>query len=146
MTCVHATAVCFGRRGILIRGAPGSGKSSLALRLLDAEGFGIGQQALRARLISDDQVEIQRIGSTISLSSPDKLKGLLEIRGHGIVTVKPAKMARLALVVDLMPRDKFERLPDKTTIDVLGLEVLRLTLPEREIAGPARLRAVLNTL
>ena len=70
MTNVHATAIAFGNRGVLIRGAPGSGKSELALRMIDNLGFGRGTKPLRAKLIADDQVLLAREGSEIVMRAP----------------------------------------------------------------------------
>ena len=46
MSLLHASCVAFGDVGVLIRGKSGSGKSSLCLRLIDGEGFGLGTTAL----------------------------------------------------------------------------------------------------
>ena len=72
---VHATSVAMrqGRswRAVLLRGPSGSGKSDLALRLIDAG----------ARLIADDQTELVRAGKAVIASAPARIAGLIEARG-----------------------------------------------------------------
>ena len=60
---------------MLISGPSGSGKSDLALRLLD-RGF---------TLVSDDQTIVRKDGDRLIASAPPTIKGKLEIRGIGIV-------------------------------------------------------------
>ena len=57
---VHATAVAIGGRAVLLRGPSGSGKSDLALRLIDAG----------AELVSDDQSLLERRGDTVVVRAP----------------------------------------------------------------------------
>jgi serine kinase of HPr protein (carbohydrate metabolism regulator) len=130
---VHATAVAFGARCVLIRGKSGSGKSDLALALLalspDAlAAFGHGP--LAAALIADDQVQLARIGGTIRASAPKTIEGLLEVRGVGIVRVpRVLSSAEVALVVDPVPAEEAPRLPDPgVAADLLGIAVPRLAL------------------
>ena len=72
---VHASTVASDGRAVLISGPSGSGKSDLALRLLD-RGF---------TLVSDDQTIVRRDGDRLVASAPPTIKGKLEIRGIGIV-------------------------------------------------------------
>ena len=130
MRRVHATAVAVGRKGILLRGPSGSGKSDLALRLIDGG----------ARLIADDVVEISRQGRLIVLRAPGALKGKMEVRGVGIVAAPAAARANLALVVDLVGSDAVERLPESESVTLLGIKVKRLKLWAFEGSAPAKLR------
>src|SRR5215475_7809711 len=90
---VHATAVAIGGAGVLLTGRPGSGKSDLALRLVDGG----------AALIADDQVMLQRDGDRLIAGFPDaapaELRGRLEVRGLGLMPVAPSAAMPLALVV-----------------------------------------------
>src|SRR4029079_8768067 len=52
---LHASCVALKDDGILILGAPGTGKSDLALRLIDEPGYGAGDELIRGRLVADDQ-------------------------------------------------------------------------------------------
>ncbi|APX12591.1 HPr kinase/phosphorylase [Tateyamaria omphalii] len=87
---VHASAVAVDGRGVLIRGASGSGKSSLALQLM-----GLG-----ATLIADDQTELTRATHGIVLTAPAAIKGQIEARGVGILNAHSVT-APLHFVVDL---------------------------------------------
>ena len=93
---VHATTVALAGKAVLLRGAPGSGKSDLALRLVE-EG---------ASLVADDQTQISRRGGELWATAPAPLKDMIEVRGVGIVRMHALPEAPVALLIDL-----FERLP-----------------------------------
>ncbi|QDH35510.1 HPr kinase/phosphatase C-terminal domain-containing protein [Porphyrobacter sp. YT40] len=95
-----ASAVAIGGRALLIAGAPGSGKSSLALALIDRG----------AGLIGDDAVKLRREGEALIAAPPPNIGGLLEVRGVGIVTLPVARPAPVALLLDLSATPA-ERLP-----------------------------------
>ena len=80
---LHGTCVSVGGEGVLILGDPGSGKSGLALRLIDEPGYGISGVLLRSELVADDQVVVTRDQDRLMASSPTILRGKLEIRGLG---------------------------------------------------------------
>ena len=143
MTNLHATCVAFGRIGILIRGPSGSGKSSLALRLVDAQGYGIGPNKLKAKLVADDQVMVERKGLNVSASTPAALSGRLEIRGLGIVTLEHLKAVNLRLVVDLVPTYSISRMPElaDARVELLGVMLPRLYLDAQTADAAAKLRA-----
>jgi serine kinase of HPr protein (carbohydrate metabolism regulator) len=143
---VHATCIALAGRGVLLRGASGSGKSDLALRLMDAEGYGLGAAPLRAELVADDQVMVERVGETLMASCPASIINRMEIRGLGIVEVKAAGPVALALVVDLVAGAAVERLPldqDRRT-SLLGVSLPRLALDPFTAAAPAKIRAALS--
>ncbi|MGB0681756.1 MAG: HPr kinase/phosphorylase [Magnetovibrionaceae bacterium] len=99
---VHGTALCFDGRGVLLRGASGSGKSDLALRLMQ-RGF---------HLIADDRVDVQVLGGEVIASPPTPLEGLLEVRGLGIFKGPFVAYHALHLVIDLVAANRIERLPE----------------------------------
>ena len=99
MPVLHATCVEWFGLGVLIRGKSGAGKSDLALRLIDAG----------AALVADDQVLLENGVA----SAPARLRGLLEVRGFGIVKLPFAETTAIALTVDLCSADEIERLPDR---------------------------------
>lgn len=140
---LHASCVSIGANGILIRGKSGSGKSDLALRLMDEPGYGISDDLTRAALVADDQVEIRKSGNALLASAPEILQGLLEIRGLGIVRCAAIPSARLALVVDL--DGHADRLPGfgGQTVGFLGLSLPVLYLSSALASAPARVRAAL---
>ena len=118
MTLLHGTVVAVGSRGILLRGAPGAGKSDLALRLI-AQG---------AVLVADDQVRLERLGSRLLAAPPDSIAGLIELRGVGIRRLPFEAPVPLALVVDLVIPEQVERLPDPTTTEIDGVALPLLAL------------------
>jgi serine kinase of HPr protein (carbohydrate metabolism regulator) len=101
MNQFYATAVTYCGFGILIRGPSGSGKSDLALRLID-DGAG---------LVADDQVVIKSVGQELYLSPPDSLSGLIEVRGVGVIKIEYVSDIRLCLIVELDPRNEIQRIP-----------------------------------
>jgi len=125
---LHATAVAVGARGVLIRGAAGSGKTSLAHALLAraaaAGGF--------ARFVSDDRVVVTRVGGRLVLSPPASIAGLAEIRGRGVVAVAHEPAAVLALVVDLVAHA--ERMPEE---EELVERILAVSVPRQPIGSAA---------
>ncbi|MBO0735974.1 MAG: HPr kinase/phosphatase C-terminal domain-containing protein [Alphaproteobacteria bacterium] len=127
---VHGTAIAIERRAILLRGAPGSGKSDLALRLIDGG----------ARLVADDQTELRRVGDRILARAPKTIAGLLEVRGVGILHLDRVNEAQLAMLVDLVPSSEVERLPEKRFEEVLGLAIPLITLAAFEVSAAAKVK------
>jgi HPr kinase/phosphorylase len=136
MIRVHGTAVALDGDGILFRGPPGSGKSDLALRLIDAG----------ARLVADDQTELRRAGERLMMSAPAAIAGRLEVRGVGIVAVSAIASAPLRLVVDLVAPERVERLPEPVFAELLDCRVPLLRLAPFEASAPAKLRLALAAL
>jgi serine kinase of HPr protein (carbohydrate metabolism regulator) len=134
----HGTAICIGERAVLIRGAPGAGKSDLALRCL-----GMAPSALvmaPAQLVADDQVLLSREGQRLRATAPDAIRGKLEVRGLGIVTIPHAASAYLELIADLADPGTIERMPDPPpTAEVMGLTLPLLRLAPFEAAAPIKL-------
>ncbi len=135
---IHASCVVIGSQGIIIRGASGSGKSDLVLRLIDG---------YDATLVADDQVILNLKDGGLFASPPKSLAGKFEIRGQGIVDMAYCTEIRIAAVIDLVPLENIERMPDpdhlKTTLEQVELPCLKLHawLP----SAPARIRAFLKT-
>ena len=133
---IHATAVAIGGRAVLLRGPSGSGKSDLALRLIDAG----------AELIADDQCELTRRGEAIVVRAPATIAGLLEVRGIGIVRLAPCAAAPLALIADLVPPERLERLPELGRETIHGVAVPVLALAPFEASAAAKLRLAMAAL
>jgi HPr kinase/phosphorylase len=133
---VHGTSVAIGGDGILLRGPSGSGKSDLALRLIDAG----------ALLVADDQTVLRRLGSALRMSAPPTLAGLIEMRGLGIVRVPACAGAWLRLVVDLVPEAAIERLPEPRRVALEGIDFPLLALAPFAASAPAKLRLALKAL
>jgi HPr kinase/phosphorylase len=147
-TLLHANCVALGRVGVLILGKPGSGKSDLTLRLIEAAGVGLGRRPIKATLVSDDQVLVKRRGGKLHASPPKAIAGLLEIRGLGIVRLPYRKSMALALAVRLAPAAKIERLPDltKSRLEIAGLTLPLILIDPASASAPARLRAAVAWL
>lgn len=121
---IHASCAARDGHGVLLTGAPGSGKSDLLLRLLDT-GF---------ELVADDQVEVD----ATTACAPAALAGLLEIRGIGIVRLPYAASARLALAVEL---GRGERLPEPRR-HALGVPMV--LIDPASASAPVRVRLALD--
>jgi serine kinase of HPr protein (carbohydrate metabolism regulator) len=121
---IHATAILAGARAILIRGPSGSGKSKLALQLLQAASSG----ALAfTRLIGDDRVIAQAHHGRLLLRPAPSLEGLLEIRGIGIRTLPFEPVGVAGLVVDLAADDA-ARMPGAAQTEIEGIRLTRLAV------------------
>jgi hypothetical protein len=107
---LQASAVAIEGRALLMIGPPGTGKSSLALALIERG----------AGLIGDDAVTLTPKGARLIASPPPNIAGLIEVRGVGLVRLPLAPPAPVALMLEL-GAGPGERLPD--------------ALPRREIAG-----------
>lgn len=142
-TLVHATCVAIGERGVLLMGPPGSGKSDLALRLIDMPGRGIGDAEMTTQLVSDDQVAVTREEDALFAAPPEAIAGRLEMRGFGIVTVAYAARVRLHLAVGLKPAVMIERLPEPQRFELLGLSLPMTVIDAAAASAAARVRSAL---
>jgi serine kinase of HPr protein (carbohydrate metabolism regulator) len=88
----QASCVAISGRGVLIEGPPGSGKSSLALGLIDRG----------ATLVGDDAVLLELRRGRLWALPPPTIEGLLEIRNVGLASL-PAAPASVALVLRFDP-------------------------------------------
>ncbi len=127
-----------GPHGILLRGPSGSGKSDLALRMIDQG----------ARLVADDQCVVSRRGTgaaaRLVARAPAAIAGAIEVRGVGLRDVPSLTEAPLALIVDLVAAEAVERLPNAATEEILGIAVPRLALDPFAASAPAKLRMALH--
>jgi serine kinase of HPr protein (carbohydrate metabolism regulator) len=139
---VHGTCVALGRRAALLRGPAGSGKSDLALRFLFLARR--GPAALDPPgLVADDQVRLTRMGDRVLAAAPESIRGEMEVRGVGIVGVKPVLESELVVVVDLVDAGAVERLPAPGEVQVLGLALPLLRLTPFESSAPMKLALAL---
>jgi len=132
---LHSSTVALDDRAVLISGPSGSGKSDLALRMLD-RGF---------TLVSDDRTILRRLGGKLIASAPDSIKGKLEVRGVGIVEMKTVANVPVALVVELtseiprMPDDDQERLILGAGIPLINVDALTASAPSKVALALERL-------
>ncbi len=131
----HSTAVVIEDFGILIKGKPGSGKSDLALRLIDSG----------ATLISDDLTICKKIGDYLYLYPHSKTKGLLEVREIGIMTVPYVDSIKLTLVVELVEKE-FERMPRTMNCTLLGIKFPKIKIFGKSSSAVAKIKIKLNQI
>jgi len=131
---VHASAVLVGARAVLIRGPSGSGKSRLALELIESGRSGF---LPFARLVGDDRVHLQVAAGRLLVRPAEALAGLIEVRGAGILRLHHEPSAVVGLVVDLAAAA--ERLPDATQEQAVleGISLPRLAVADVTQALPA---------
>ena len=133
---IHASCVAIAGKGVLLLGASASGKSDLALRLIDGG----------ARLVADDRTILRVKNGVLSASAPPSIRGLLEIRAVGIVKLPVRASAPVALVVELGREGA--RLPDRCVWHPPApLKPARfppqIALDAQFASTPARIRAAL---
>lgn len=136
---VHASCVAIDGIGVLLRGRSGSGKSDLALRLIDRG----------AGLVSDDYTDLSRDGNRILARAPAAIHGKIEVRNVGVVSWPALEMAPIALCVTL-DQDPV-RMPElEQTVDFLGIQIATFSLSSSEASAPLKvelaLRAIVDAL
>ena len=129
---VHATCVAIGGRGVLLFGHSGSGKSDLALRLIDRG----------ARLVSDDYTIVTAKDGRLLGSAPATIAGKIEVRGVGLVEMEHERDVPICLAIDL------DRVPDRLpeegeTMTVAGEELPLIGLAGHENAAPIKVEHAL---
>ena len=129
---VHATTVAKDGRGVVIAGRSGSGKSDLALRLID-RGF---------VLVSDDQTMISKTDGKLIASAPGTIRGKIEVRGIGILEMAIAESAAVSLWVELT--NEIKRLPDGEKHKILGIEVPKISLDATTASAPIKVELALG--
>jgi serine kinase of HPr protein (carbohydrate metabolism regulator) len=131
---VHATCVAIKGRAVLISGPSGSGKSDLALRLIDRG----------ATLVSDDYTELTPHGGRLLASPPERIAGKIELRGIGIVERQWVSGVPVCLAVDLAA--PVERLPEPEARQIAGVALPLLRLSALEASAPIKVEAALHLL
>lgn len=130
---LHASTVATDGRAVVIMGPSGSGKSDLALRLLD-RGF---------TLVSDDRTIVRRDGDRLIASAPANIAGKLEIRGIGIVDMESAGEVPVALLVELT--SEIQRLPDENSErPVLGVRLPLVSIDAMTASAPSKVALALD--
>jgi serine kinase of HPr protein (carbohydrate metabolism regulator) len=132
---LHASTVAIGGRAVMISGPSGSGKSDLALRLID-RGFA---------LVSDDRTIVSKDGDALTATSPETIRGKLEIRGIGIVAMPSVENVPLAMIVELT--SDFTRLPDDDRQRlILGVSIPLISVDAQTASAAAKVVIALKLL
>ena len=130
---LHASTVALDGRAVVISGPSGSGKSDLALRLID-RGF---------VLVSDDQTIVKKDGDRLIATAPPTIAGKLEVRGIGIV--ERTESAPIALAVELT--GEIQRLPDDSRERlILGVKLPLISINAAEASAPAKIALALKRM
>jgi serine kinase of HPr protein (carbohydrate metabolism regulator) len=146
---VHATCVELtggGKRaGALLTGPSGSGKSSLALRLVDQPGYGAGgNEPISAQMVADDRVRLFKEGGVLMAAPLPSASGMSEVRGLGVLqSNRSIEPVALAICVEHAESWNIERMPPQRSERYLGLNLPAYRLDFRAPSAPAELRTLM---
>jgi len=124
---LSANALALGEAGLLIRGEPGAGKSGLTHALL-SHARGTGRFG---RLVGDDRIEIESCNGRLIARCHAAIRGMIELRSQGIVTLPFEPAVVVSHVIDLLPPAEVLRYPETGGLEVqiCGAKLPRLALP-----------------
>lgn len=123
----NVSVVAIRGRALMVAGPPGSGKSSLALALIDRG----------AVLVGDDGVSLCAKDGEVWVAPPPNTAGLMEVREVGLATFPLSPGVPLALVLDLgidalrMPETPDQRVIAGRPIPLLGFSARDAVAPLR---------------
>lgn len=138
MLNIHTTCVSIKNRGILLLGAPASGKSDLALRLI------LHHQAI---LVSDDRTDIEIKSNKAYANTPQKIAGMIEVRGVGIQKMPYISGIEIKLAVELVKTYKeIERLPQEEFYEIEGIKIPLIKIYPFEASAPDKIVIKLDSM
>lgn len=112
-THIYASCVEKNGRGILLRGHAGAGKSSFTLSLINRG----------MSLVGDDQIRINNTDGKLIARPAENIKGLLEVRGIGILNLNYSESCEIVYVINLVPGYHSERLPENQEVEIQGVSI-----------------------
>ena len=136
MAQMHASCVAFADLAVLLRGPSGSRKSDLALRLIEAG----------AHLVSDDYVDLNGADGMLLARPPQVIAGRLEARGIGLLTLPYQAPVEVGLIIDLVPREAVERMPEAAFETIEDVAIRKLALYAFDGATVAKIKMFLASL
>lgn len=120
----------------MLQGPSGSGKSDLALRLIDGG----------ALLVADDQVDVTVSDGCVLARPPSATAGRIEARGIGILKAPSTPSTTVAIIIDMVPGEAVERLPEGDFSNVFGVPLPRFRINPFEASAAAKLRLAVANL
>lgn len=134
-TLIHATAVAIDGQGVLLMGASGSGKSDLALRLIDRG----------AALVCDDYCDIIDGSGGPEIHAKPSISGKIEVRGVGVCSIDYVASAPLSMILQLDQSP--ERLPaSDERVDLAGWSVPCAAVVPFEMSAPLKVEILLRRM
>ena len=137
MTVVHASAVFLDGQGVLLLGESGSGKSTVALNLIEKYG---------AELIGDDRIALFVEGAALLARPHENLHGLIELRGLGLLRLPYCAKADIGLAVELVAASQVLRLAPSAYFTHDGVAVPFLRLHGHDPNTPLKIKWALKVL
>lgn len=129
---LHATTVAIDGVAVMIEGASGSGKSDLALRLIDRG----------AVLVSDDQTLVIRVGKTLRARPPSTIAGRIEVRGIGIIAMPHVEDVPVGLLIRI--NGAIERMPERRARKIAGIDVRQFAVDPFHASAPIKVELALR--
>ena len=139
MILAHGTCISIDGAGVLLRGPSGSGKSDLALRLLN-------RKDLNVLLVADDQVYLDQRGEDLWAAASEELSSMMEVRGVGLVAVDHMAEVRVLLVLDLCSLESVPRLPQASRCTIDGVTLPLYPFAPLEASAPDKVVLLARSL
>jgi len=122
----------------MLLGPSRSGKSDLAYRMM------CGPEA--AKLISDDQTLVSVEDGCLTARAPENLRGLIELRGLGLLAVPSVTVSRLHLTVRLVARDDVPRIAEPAHFSLCGIDLPLIALHAFDATCGLKLSVAVRTV
>ena len=131
---LHCSTVAIGGRAVMIEGRSGSGKSDLALRLIDRG----------ASLVSDDYTIARRQNGALLASPPPNIAGKIEVRGIGIIDMDHLSDVPVALIISLFDVvNRMQADPEKRVVAGVSIPVVKIAAMEN--SAPIKVELAMQT-